>query len=121
MSDEKNPFDFFQTYWFKDATSQLCADGWPTFVVPLNVKISECKSEYEKLKAENAELKADIESRKESYDRLDSININLNVDKAKLQKKVEILTETLEATAKCCTGLIHEKILQALKDASEVK
>lgn len=57
MTEVKNPFDFFESSWFKDATVQLCADGWPTFIVPLNVKIRECKESYEQLQKENEKVK----------------------------------------------------------------
>ena len=58
--ETENPFSFFRTPWFKDAISQLCADGWPTFIVPLNIKINECEEAYEALKKENEALKLQV-------------------------------------------------------------
>ena len=58
--ETENPFSFFRTPWFKDAISQLCADGWPTFIVPLNIKINQCEEAYEALKIENESLKLQV-------------------------------------------------------------
>jgi len=58
--ETENPFSFFRTPWFKDAILQLCADGWPTFIVPLNIKINQCEEAYEALKIENESLKLQV-------------------------------------------------------------
>ena len=52
--------DFFEGEWYKDGLKQLCADGWPTFVVPVNIKIRELIEENAKLRAENERLKTEF-------------------------------------------------------------
>lgn len=54
------PREFFESEWFKDATQKLCADGWPTFVVPLNVKIREALDAYDRLAEENKIFKNEL-------------------------------------------------------------
>lgn len=59
---EKNPFELFDSPWFKDATSQLCADGWPAFIVPLNIGIRQAREAYSALKEEINHLSHIIQS-----------------------------------------------------------
>jgi hypothetical protein len=63
---KKNPFELFDSPWFKDATKQLCIDGWPTFIVPLNIGIEQAKDAYSALKAECERLTAKIELQREN-------------------------------------------------------
>ena len=41
---KKDPFEFYQSPWWKDATDKLCADGWPEFVFPLNCMVRDAKA-----------------------------------------------------------------------------
>lgn len=54
MTDQKtiSAKEFFEGEWYKDGLKQLCADGWPTFVVPVNIKIRELIEENAKLREE---------------------------------------------------------------------
>lgn len=48
---------FFNGEWYKDGVKQLCADGWPTFIVPVNIKVMELLEENSKIEVELAELR----------------------------------------------------------------
>lgn len=45
------PKEFFESEWYKDGCRQLCADGWPTFIVPVNIQIKKLQSENQGLRA----------------------------------------------------------------------
>lgn len=44
--DEKDPFAFFGSPWWKDMEKKLCADGWPTMVVALNCFVRDAKEAF---------------------------------------------------------------------------
>lgn len=44
--------EFFNGEWYKDGIRQLCTDGWPTFVVPVNIRIQEMLDELDQLQAQ---------------------------------------------------------------------
>lgn len=54
--------EFFEGEWYKDGVKQLCADGWPTFIVPVNIKAMELLGENAKLETELAELRERCEA-----------------------------------------------------------
>ncbi len=90
-----SPFELFDTPWFKDATGQLCADGWPAFVVPLNVEIRKAKEAYQaalnkidKLTAENAEFARKLEKCKQQRDFwINNADLGINESAAELIKE----------------------------------
>ena len=55
-TDKTHPFDFFDSPWFKDATKQLCIDGWPAFIVPLNIGIRQARESYNSVALDNVRL-----------------------------------------------------------------
>jgi hypothetical protein len=55
-----NPFELFDSKWFRDATEQLCIDGWPIFIVQVNIGIQQARKAYSALKAECERLKDEM-------------------------------------------------------------
>lgn len=58
QSEGLSPQEFFESEWYRDGLKQLCVDGWPTFVIPVNIQVSKLISDYDKLKEENQRLRA---------------------------------------------------------------
>lgn len=54
------PKDFFNSEWFKDGTKKLCSDGWPTFVVPLNIMVNKMLEENQALQSKLEKAEAEI-------------------------------------------------------------
>lgn len=121
MSDKQNPFELFDGEWFKDATSQLCADGWPAFIVPLNIGIRKIRESHQELKSAlesaNAELEAaKAEIAKLKYDLKMSIEIGvemqrevnrkLSVENNRVESENARLREALKETKDCMMDFI---------------
>ena len=85
MKKGLTPKEFFESEWYKDGTKQLCADGWPTFVVPVNIKIRE-------LLEQNQDLAEQIKVNLAGQER----ELKLMHEVEKLRAENERLTEALK-------------------------
>lgn len=77
QSEGLSPKEFFEGEWYKDGSKQLCADGWPTFIVPVNIQIR-------KLIEENDKLKEYLRQVQESHKRQCDLNDKIHAKNQKL-------------------------------------
>lgn len=70
------PKQFFESEWYKDGCRQLCADGWPTFIVPVNIQIKKLQSENQGLREAIRSL-LEIGKRDLSNPKYDSVFVEL--------------------------------------------
>lgn len=60
------PKEFFESEWYKDGVRQLCFDGWPGFVVPVNIQVKN-------LIEQNDHLLSKLEEKERECERLKHI------------------------------------------------
>lgn len=77
QAGREKPFEFYQSPWWKDATRQLCADGWVEFVLSLNCMVRDAKDAYDAVCAERDEWARkyrDIETANAQLTKNDHVN-----------------------------------------------
>lgn len=103
MQSKVTPKEFFEGEWYKDGIKQLCADGWPTFVVPVNIQVRNLLEENQKL-----QRRIDVfERAKRIWDRRSSGEYS------------DLNDASQEAAHYCWLDEQNEKLSEALKISSE--
>lgn len=104
VDDKISHKEFFMGSWYKSGIRDLCTDGWPAFVVPVNMRINKMLNDLDELQTELAQLKEKCEQWEKAY----------------LEKQDQFVNETKRASdlyEKCAE---YEKVLKSIDTDTEI-
>ena len=116
------PKEFFESEWYKDGIKQLCADGWPTFVVPVNIKIRELLEQNQDLAEQ---IKVNLAGQERELKFMHEVE-KLRAENGRLKRALIKISEGCPTKYKTCQCLENTALIalaghdeQALRGADE--